>query len=71
MQLKLKRAERSRHLALFLLVMLLPAVTLYSQIVGNGTSLFGGLYLLVTLCVLASGRGASLRAERSLRTRDA
>ncbi len=48
-----RATERARHLALILVVMLLPATTLYSQIVGHGTAWFSSVYLLVTVgCVL-------------------
>ena len=48
--------ERARHLALLLVVMFLPATTLYSQVVGSGTTLFGIIYVLVTIVALHFGR---------------
>ena len=51
-----RRTERARHLALILVVMFLPATTLYSQIVGHGTTLFAALYMVVMIGCLAVGR---------------
>ena len=46
-----------------MLVMLLPATTLYSQIVGTGTTIFGTLYVVLTLVLLQLGRSAPIARQ--------
>ena len=46
-----------------MLVMLLPATTLYSQFIGVGTTIFGTLYVLMTLALLQLGRSAPIAQQ--------
>jgi hypothetical protein len=57
--------ERTRNAGLVMLVMLLPATTLYSQIVGVGTTIFGTLYVVLTLVLLQLGRSAPIARQRT------
>ena len=51
-----QRVGRARRLALIMAVMLLPATTLYAQIIGHGTTIFVSLYIALIVASLVVGR---------------